>query len=43
MHWSKETPYKRLRAWPGFGDHAGRVDGQAGGRKGVGREHVGVF
>ena len=36
--WSKEMPYKRLRAWPGFGDHVGSAEGQAGGREGVGRE-----
>lgn len=41
--WSKEMPYKRLRAWPGFGDHVGSAEGQAGGREGVGREQVGVF
>ena len=29
-------PYKRVRAWPGFGDHVGWVEGQAAGRKGVG-------
>ena len=31
-------PYKRVRAWPGFGDHVGWVEGQAVGRKGVGRD-----